>query len=142
VFNSLDVTVTGDASAATVTNSEPFAVDVYVKAGSEASGAGTSGPITVEPGESVSVTGTADKDISAIGIVCEGFGTPDFPPFTLPNEAASGPGDAATTDGNRHSGPIPFSIEVTDTGVGNWLTPVAILPALAALGAFVFGRRP
>ncbi|GAB7094470.1 hypothetical protein JCM30237_16230 [Halolamina litorea] len=119
-FSSLDVTVSGSAAEATITNNEAFAVDVYVKAGSEQSGAGVSGPTTVEPGESVQVTGTDDKDISAIGIVCEGAGTPDFPPFSLPN--AAGPPGGGTNGG---PGPVGF----------------VMVPAAAALGAAVLGRR-
>jgi len=87
-FSSLAVTISGDEKQATITNNENFAVDVLVKAGSEQSGAGVSGPFTVGANSERSVEGTSGKDISNIAIVCEGA-TPDFPPYTKDNSKNS-----------------------------------------------------
>lgn len=130
-YNSFDLTVTGTAAQATITNNEDFALDVYVKAGSEQSGAGTSGPFTVDANSQIQVTGTSGKDISAIGIVCEGTGVPDFPPFTLPNNGGAGnaPGGGA---GNSNGGP-PANPNLQSLG---WLLTLA-----GAAGVLVLSRR-
>ncbi|WP_227134445.1 hypothetical protein [Halorubellus salinus] len=73
-----NATLSGDADAATVTNDEAFAVDVFVK-----SATGIYGPFTVEAGtdEEITLDQTGDRQLSVIGIVCENE-QPDFPPFT------------------------------------------------------------
>jgi hypothetical protein len=102
-----NVSVSGDADGVTISNQEAFAVDVYVKAGADPAGGGTFGPFTVEAGTSPTID-TGDTDgfqLSAIGIVCEGAGTPDFPPFTLPNDGS----DPANFDVSIDSTPSPVT---------------------------------
>lgn len=92
VGNDFDLTVSGDADAVTITNDEEFAVDVYVKAGAAPAGGGVFGPFTVPAdGEAtLTFTDTGGKGLGTIGVVCEGSGTPEFPPFTRPSSAGKG----------------------------------------------------
>ena len=122
VGNDFDnVSVNGDVDGVTVTNDEAFAVDVYVKAASDQAGGATFGPIAVEAGNSMTID-TSDTNgfqLSAIGIVCEGAGTPGFPPFTLPD---NGDGDqrlrGEVTDTNGQ-GIENAQVEIIDTSDGS-----------------------
>ena len=108
----LDVTISGDAESATVTNNEDYDIEVWVFAASGYEQKGTvsaGGTLMVEGIEKPN--GDGRYDISNIAVVCVGEGPPDIPPY------------------NNHS-PEPAAPANFDVAISGTSSPVTVGDAL------------